>query len=428
MAAGIVAACAGCSAATSAPPPMAEPVSARHAVGGGGLAPFYAALSALEDGSARTPVQIVQIGDSHTANDGFSGRLRELFQQRFGDGGRGMLPPGIPFRYYKPAQVAVTAQDWTTTGSLRESSPGPFGIAGVRQTADGPAVMTLRSTEPSGLGHVDIEAWGQPGGGTLDASWDGGPAVSFSTDTRVAGPLFFPLPPGPSGAGLTLRARGDGQVDMLSWTATYPGPGVVYSNLGTIGATISNIGRFDPAAVRAELARLHPALILVAFGTNEGFADGTDMATYPELYAEEVALLHAAAPQASIAIIGPPDGTRTARPGQRACPAVERRHAWAIPPHLAPVRAAERAFARSHGYFYWDWSAAMGGPCSITRWALTDPPMAAADHVHLLHPGYRATAELLFEALMRGYRAQGSVGRKSEAPSAMSTAGSDWQQ
>ncbi len=401
MAAGMVAACAGCSAATSAPPPMAQPVSAR--IQGGGLAPFYAALSALENGRAKTPVQIVQIGDSHTANDGFSGRLRELFQARFGDGGRGMLPPGIPFRYYKPAQVAVTAQDWDAVGSLHEANPGPFGIAGVRQVAEGPAVMTLRSTESAGLGRVEIEAWGQPGGGTLDASWDGGPAASFSTDITNPGPLFFSLPPKPAGAGLTLRARGDGQLDMLSWTTTHAGPGVVYSNLGTIGATIGTTARWDPAAVRAELARLHPALILIAFGTNEGFADGTDMATYPDLYAAQVAQFHAAAPQASIAIIGPPDGTRPARPGQRACPAVERHRTWAIPPHLAPVRAAEHAFARSHAYFYWDWSAAMGGPCSITRWALTDPPMAAADHVHLLHPGYRATAELLFEALMRGY-------------------------
>ena len=41
-------------------------------------------------------VAILQIGDSHTANDSFSGRMRELFQARFGDAGRGVLPPGVP--------------------------------------------------------------------------------------------------------------------------------------------------------------------------------------------------------------------------------------------------------------------------------------------------------------------------------------------
>jgi lysophospholipase L1-like esterase len=373
---------------------------------GGPLAPLYDALSALDRGTSRTPIQIVQIGDSHTANDGFSGRMRELFQARFGDGGRGKLPPGIPFRLYNPAQVAVTAEGWTTVGSLHEANPGPFGIAGVRQHAAGPGVMTLRSTTPAGLGHVEIEVWGQPGGGSLECVWDGGSPSSFSTDARTAGPLFLSLPPGPKGAGLTLRARGNGPVDVLSWSSVQAGPGVAYSNLGTIGATIGVVGRWNPALVRAELARLHPALILIAFGTNEGFADSTDVGSYPALYAARVEELHEAAPQAAIAIIGPPDGTRAMKsePAASVCPPVGAGHTvWEIPPHLAPVRDAERNFALAHGYFYWDWSQAMGGPCSMTRWALTVPPMAAADHVHLLHPGYRATADLLFEALMRGY-------------------------
>ena len=64
------------------------------------------------------------VGDSHTANDAFSGRMRRLMQARFGDAGRGMLPPGIPFRLYRPAQVTVTADGWTTIGSLASIQPG----------------------------------------------------------------------------------------------------------------------------------------------------------------------------------------------------------------------------------------------------------------------------------------------------------------
>ena len=48
-------------------------------------------------GQRSAPVVILQIGDSHTANDSFSGRMRELFQARFGDAGRGVLPPGVPY-------------------------------------------------------------------------------------------------------------------------------------------------------------------------------------------------------------------------------------------------------------------------------------------------------------------------------------------
>ena len=47
------------------------------------LVPFYQALAAVEAGRA-SQAAVLQIGDSHTANDAFSGRLRELMQARFG--------------------------------------------------------------------------------------------------------------------------------------------------------------------------------------------------------------------------------------------------------------------------------------------------------------------------------------------------------
>ena len=50
-----------------------------------------------------------------------------------------------------------------------------------------------------------------------------------------------------------------------------------------------------------------------------------------------------------------------------------------------------------------NWGAAMGGPCSMMGWAVTTPPMAAPDRVHLYAPGYQATAEALFSAIMEGY-------------------------
>ena len=102
------------------------------------LAAFYEALAEMKNGTAKGPVNTLQIGDSHTANDSFSTRMRELFQARFGDAGRGMLPPGIPFTYYRPSQVTVTADGWRTVGSLDPSNPGPFGLAGFARARSRP--------------------------------------------------------------------------------------------------------------------------------------------------------------------------------------------------------------------------------------------------------------------------------------------------
>ena len=76
------------------------------------LAPFFASLAALDDKEARAPVRILQIGDSHTANDSLSGRMRERLQGRFGAAGRGWLPAGIPFKYYRPHLVEVHETGW----------------------------------------------------------------------------------------------------------------------------------------------------------------------------------------------------------------------------------------------------------------------------------------------------------------------------
>lgn len=396
VAAAAIALCAGCQPAETAPraATRADPP----------LAPFYRALDTLRDG---TQVNIVQIGDSHTANDAFSGRMRSLLQQRFGSAGRGMLPPGIPFRTYNPAQVSVTASGWHVVSSFDAAAQGPFGIAGLRQSARGQAEMTLRASDPSAFDNVLIEALGQPGGGTIEVAADGGPARMLRTGS-ARGAAWLNVPAQDT---VTLRARGDGLVDILSWTATRRHRGVAYTNLGTIGATIDLLGRWDHGLVAAEMARLRPALILVAFGTNEGFRDATDPVAYQARYAENVRLLHDAAPGAAILVVGPPDGSRHAAPSDR--PACREHSGWTTPPRLADLREAQRQVALAGGYGFWDWSAAMGGACTMPAWASADPPLASADHVHLLTRGYQATADKLFEDLMQGY--QEYLGRRGGA-------------
>ncbi len=83
-------------------------------------------------------------------------------------------------------------------------------------------------------------------------------------------------PTGPATTSVEVRARGDGPVDLLSWTAEAPGPGVTWSNLGTIGAqVIADWRRWEPAVLAWEAQQMQPALIVLAFGTNEGFRDAT---------------------------------------------------------------------------------------------------------------------------------------------------------
>ena len=171
--------------ASCATAPPQSPSDAEIAAKLGPSAPLLPLYRALSRGAA-TVVVILQIGDSHTANDSFSGRLRELFQARFGDAGRGVLPPGVPYRWYRPARVTVTSEGWSVVSSYR-GDPGPFGITGLRQHADGPAEMTLfggrcrrsrprrdRGAAPAGRRHARCRA--RDGRPHIDCHGGAGPA------------------------------------------------------------------------------------------------------------------------------------------------------------------------------------------------------------------------------------------------------------
>ena len=385
-----------------APPNMSDAEIAARLGPAAPLLPLYRALASLESGARTMPVVILQIGDSHTANDSFIGRLRELFQARFGDAGRGVLPPGIPHRYYRPTRVSVTAQGWTVISSFRRESSGPFGITGLRQHAAGAAEMTLSAPDSDDLDRTEIEVLNQPGGGTIDAEFDTGIRAAIATAAPAGQSAWITLPFAPGSHTLTLRARSDGPVDLLAWSVTRGKSGVIYANLGTIGASVDLLDRWDPTIVRQDLAHFSPALIVLAFGTNEGFRDSTDPSQYVTEFTARLRDLRAAVPTAGLLVLGPPDGDRHRGKRSAAAPACGNPD-WAEPPRLAEVREAQRTAASHEGAYFWDWSAAMGGGCSMLRWAATDPPLAAPDHVHLFAPGYQATAEDLFRAIMDGY-------------------------
>jgi lysophospholipase L1-like esterase len=373
---------AACSFGTAPPGPRTN--------GARGLAPLFAALD-TEHG----PVRIVQLGDSHSAGDFFSGRLRELFQERFGAAGRGLLPPGIPYPYFRPALVAVAeSEGWRHANSLTGS--GPFGVTGsIAQSAEAGASMDLRDTEPAGFDRGFFEVLRQPGAGAVRWQVDSGPAHELDTAAARVAPQWVAFE-APRGSRQLRLAAADGRaVTLLGWGSERAAPGVVYENLGVSGATVGIVGHWSDAAIAEELRRRRPAAIVVAYGTNEAVEPETALAGYGGKFERAVARLAAAAPEAAIVVVGPPDVNRR---GAGEC------GGWTVPPGLALVRRAQREAAARHGWYFWDWQQAMGGDCAIDRWAGRDPPLAAADHVHLTAAGYRHSAELLFAVLMDAYR------------------------
>jgi lysophospholipase L1-like esterase len=391
-----------------ATPPPAPPAPPRFLSSPEALAPFFAALGALEDRQTHQPVRVLQIGDSHTAADALSGRMRERLQARFGASGRGWMPAGVPYRYYRPRLVDVSESGWQ---HLRPSDHAgtALGFDAVAAQSQPPeAVMAIESTEPAGFDKFAVEYLSRPDGSAFTVSVDGAAPIRVSTATADSEIKDYELNLDRPARQVELRTAGRPPVELLAWSIERQAPGIIYENHGTIGATIGLLGQMTPQAVAFELDTRRPALLIVAFGTNEGFDDSLDPARYAGLFHAQIAALQRRAHGAPILLLGTPDGNRVAH----GCPATPCGAGgsvaagdcgWREPEKLAAVRDLQRRLATQRGWAYWDWFGAMGGTCSIDRMASAQPPLAASDHVHLTKAGYEAMADLLFGDLMREY-------------------------
>lgn len=393
-------------------PTKVEPIKRQGP--GGPLDRFFTQLDGLETHRLSGPVTLVQFGDSHTAGDRFSGRLRELFQERFGNAGRGVLPPGAPFGYFRPTGATVQMSGgWTAlTAWGAKAGPGPFGISGFTVTTNkARETLTLTSTDPAGFDGAVIETLARPGGGSAEIRVDGAPIYTLSTQAESLRGARLDLPVTKGARKLELTAKGDGPVEVIGWGVTRSDPGLIYESHGTVGATVNLLEKWDEALATWQIAERDPALILLAFGTNEGFGNRLVEADYEAAFEGRIKYLKTAAPNADIVVVGPPDANRPA--SLKGCTAArakgwaasERTCAWITPPNVAVVRAIQKKVAERQGLRFWDWSLVMGGAGGAQRWTEANPPLVHTDRVHQKPEGYAKSAEVLFESLMADYTA-----------------------
>ena len=132
-----------------------------------------------------------------------------------------------------------------------------------------------------------------------------------------------------------------------------------------------------------ELAHIAPALVIVAYGTNES----GDSTTTPDDHEAAIRSLVARtrAPSAECLVLGPPDrGARTLG-------------------KLVEIIAAQRRAADAAGCAFYDQQGAMGGPNTIGRWAAESPRRAQHDFVHLTRAGYAVVGQALADDLIAAY-------------------------
>jgi lysophospholipase L1-like esterase len=371
---------------------------------GRAMEPLHKALRRADAGVGQA--RLLVYGASHVASDTFTGRLRQLLQDRFGDSGHGFVLPAKPWRSYRHSDVNIDGTltwwgDWVSkTG---ERGDGYYGLAGVSIASSSPDdYASLQTTEDNGHGRkvsrFDIYYLEQPGGGSLDVRIDGRLVRRVSTAGLLptAGYATFDVSDGAHQ--LELFPVGDGEVRLFGVAMDRAAPGVILDAVGVNGHRAQYWLQWNAALQVEHIRRRSPDLIVLAYGTNESGDDDDPIDDYTVRLREVVGRARQAAPEAACLLIGPSD--RPVREGRKFLPR----------PRTAQLIDAQKRVSAEYGCAFFDVVEFMGGPMSMVDWVAHDPPYASQDHVHFTSRGYDHMGEVLYEALLEGFSATADLG------------------
>lgn len=350
------------------------------------LIPFFEQLYRHQRGEMQGPVRILHYGDSHTAADEWTGELRARYQEKFGDGGSGYSLAGRPYLGYRRMDVrSGSTKGWHADGLVGKApGDGIYGLGGVSLTTSRPGeqVYLIANAES-----FELYYYRQPGGGSLQLYDNGMPVDKISTDGEP-GPAYYHLDTTPGDHRVDLETVDRAPVRVFGWVAENS-RGVTYETLGINGAQASIILDWNQDTLRANLEHRDPALIVLAYGTNEAGRKDWTLESYRDMFIRTIDDFREAAPTATIMLIGPPDREQRTRQG------------WVAMNQIDMIVEAQRQAALATGCPFWDLRAKMGGKGSMGNWVRAG--MAQPDHVHFTGPGYHLLGDAIFADVMSQY-------------------------
>lgn len=352
----------------------------------GALSNFFKALSDVTSGRRVEPVRIMHFGDSHVAPDVLTAEIRRDLQNEFGDGGAGYLVPRNPMSTRRRGVKSGATPGWEIEGiGGRAERDRIYGPAGISLAASLPDERVWLETSAN---HFEVYYVRQPGGGKIDISLDGASVLDEPLSLqsrRVTTECLTFDSPADTVHRLEIRTLAGGKSRILGIVAERLVPGVSYDVLGINGARASRVLSWNRDALAANLAQRQPDLIILAYGTNEVADMAWTPAIYRRLLRTLIGDLHAAVPEASILLFGPPDRADLALASAR----------------MPAMNETQRRAAFESGAAFWSAYDAMGGPGSMDGWAARG--LGQGDRVHLTRRGYGQLADSFFQDIMRAY-------------------------
>lgn len=322
-------------------------------------------------------------GASHVAGEFFTGQVRRILQERWGDGGHGFVMPGPPWKGYRASDVNLCSGgtwlgDYVDRRGGRED--GRYGPAGfdVSPTEDAVGWVQTTRTNPQGrsVSRFEVAFLREPGAGQLRLQVDDADPIEVDANgPQGPGLAVLKVEEGPHR--LTVSARG--AVRVYGTWLERDEPGIVVDAQGVSGRTASSWQKWDPSLQRPYLDRRPPDLVVLAYGTNEANDKSLDAEKYAASLRLSLSRMREVLPGTACVLVGPSDRGKKVKGNTYAI--------WAPTEWVARV---QREVGPEFGCATWDLQAAAGGPGSMLQWYFnTEPKLAAGDLIHFSAEGYR---------------------------------------
>jgi lysophospholipase L1-like esterase len=363
------------------------------------LHPFFRGL----DGLAHVPgaakpghVRIVTFGNSMIASDNVTDVVRTRLQERFGDGGQGIVYVDELLYFGRRKWTGETDGGWyreyltqDMTGD-RPAPQYPLGIMGGHHVSHRGGAKTRWRLDGATIAKIHWLDHRAASGFRVRV--DGKDVARVKPERGEARARILELHTTPDARAIEIVADGPRAV-VYGATLEHPSPGVVFDTIGIVAASANSYLRADADVFEKQLRSRDPRLIVFMLGGNE--TRRIDRGVFNEAQVRKdfsafVDRARAAAPDAACLTIGPLEAVWPQGP-----------HRYEKRPYLDFVNRVERETSLEKGCAWFDFYAAMGGEGSVERFHKRG--WMNDDLIHASGLGFDILGELVADALLDAY-------------------------
>ena len=337
----------------------------------------------------KTKISILHMGDSHIQSEIPTGVARQLLQQKYGDGGRGLVFPYSAAKTYSSIHYSSKHEgNWQYAKTLKVPPAIPLGIMGMSvKTEDSTASLTYTFNNKFPSNYKTLKIYCNIDSLSYDINVEAdGVVYPVEIDAvRLPNNLPYVLVNVQSLSNvITLKCvkTARSQKEFLFYgleITSNDDKGIVYHSAGVGGSRFKGLLHIEK--FNSHLKTINPDLVILDLGTNDFLYDDSIKSNLRAEIVEIITNVRIATPLASILLCT----TQDLYYKQKNIESCEK------------FSTMLQSVAKELDCALWDWFWISGGPKVLKNWQAEG--LARTDLIHLTNSGYKVKGKLLFDGI-----------------------------